>query len=150
FGDFGDFGLGDFDVSTSREDGAGISAARAARILLIGLLIAVGAASAVDGAHADELLQLAAGRRAAAIRLVSGKSESIRTDKPFVDVLVGDPEIADVVPLTDKSISVLGKKVGTTRVSVYGENKALVGVFDIEVTYDTSVLATELRERFPG
>jgi pilus assembly protein CpaC len=55
-----------------------------------------------------------------------------------------------VVPLTDRSLSILGKKIGTTRVSVYGVDKGLVGVFDIEVTHDTSVLGTELRERFPN
>src|SRR4029453_1474669 len=68
----------------------------------------------------------------------------------FLDIIVSDPEVADVVPLTDRSVSILGKKVGTTRVSIYGEGKTVIGVFDVEVTYDTSVLATELRERFPG
>jgi pilus assembly protein CpaC len=105
---------------------------------------------ACDGARAEELIQIGGGKRSAAIRLIGGKSETIRTDRSFADVIVGDPEIADIVPLTDRSLSVLGKKIGTTRVSVYGEGKSLVGVFDIEVTHDTSVLATELRERFPG
>ena len=86
----------------------------------------------------------------AAVRIIVGKSESVRTDRSFSDVIVSDPEMADVVPLTDRSMSLLGKKIGTTRVSVYGEGKRLVGVFDIEVTHDTSVLGTELRERFPG
>jgi pilus assembly protein CpaC len=44
---------------------------------------------------------------------------------------------------------VLGKKIGTARVSVYGEGKKLVGVFDIEVSYDTSRLGSELAQRFP-
>jgi pilus assembly protein CpaC len=142
--------LGDFSVNTSRHKGAGTRTTRAARILFVGLMVAVSGWAATATARADELLQIATGRRSAAIRMIAGKSENIRTDKTFVDVMVGDPDIADVVPLTDKSLSVLGKKVGTTRVSIYGENKAIVGVFDIEVTYDTSVLATELRERFPS
>src|SRR5262249_32330076 len=60
-----------------------------------------------------------------------------------------DPEIAEVVPLSDRSLSLLGKKIGTTRVSVYGDAKRLVGVFDIEVAYDVSKLAAELAQRFP-
>ena len=114
-------------------------------LALAGLLLAP-----CDGVRAEEQIQIGGGKRSAVIRLIGGKSETIRTDRTFADVIVGDPEIADIVPLTDKSLSVLGKKIGTTRVSVYGEGKALVGVFDVEVTHDTSVLATELRERFPG
>ena len=57
----------------------------------------------------------------------------MRTDTSFVEITVGDPEIADVNPLTDRSLSILGKKNGTTRVSVYAEGKKLVGVFDVEV-----------------
>ena len=52
--------------------------------------------------------------------------------------------MADVNPLTDRSLSILGKKNGTTRVSVYAEGKKLIGVFDVEVVYDTSMLQTEI------
>jgi pilus assembly protein CpaC len=63
---------------------------------------------------------------------------------------VGDPEVADVNPLTDHALSILGKKIGTTRVSVYAEGKKLVGIFDVEVSYDITRLTNELRRRFPG
>jgi len=98
----------------------------------------------------EQVVQIGTAKRSAAVRIIVGKSESLRTDRNFSDVIVSDAEIADIVPLTDRSMSLLGKKIGTTRVSVYGEGKSLVGVFDVEVTYDTSVLASELRERFPG
>ena len=62
---------------------------------------------------------------------------------------MGDPEVADVNPLTDRSLSILGKKNGTTRVSAYAEGKKLIGVFDVEVMYDTSLLAAEIARRFP-
>jgi pilus assembly protein CpaC len=51
--------------------------------------------------------------------------------------------------LTDRSLSILGKKIGTTRVSVYGEGKQLVGIFDVEVSYDVSRLAIEIA-KFSG
>ena len=115
-------------------------------VALVGLLPAATAPVRAD----TQEIQIGAGKRSATIRLIGGKSETIRTDRTFVDIIVSDPDIADVVPLTDRSVSILGKKVGTTRVSIYGEGKTTIGVFDVEVTYDTSVLATELRERFPG
>jgi pilus assembly protein CpaC len=98
---------------------------------------------------ADSLVVLGSGKRAESIVVATGKSQNIRTDTNFVDVVVGDPEIADVMPLTDHSLSILGKKIGTTRVSVYAEGRKLVGVFDVEVSYDVPKLAAELRQRFP-
>ena len=74
-----------------------------------------------------------------------GKTEDIRVDAPFTDITVGDAEVADVTPLTDHSLSILGKKIGTTRVSIYGEGKRLVGLFDVEVSYDISRLSSEIR-----
>src|SRR5262249_15203342 len=73
------------------------------------------------------------------------KAEDVRIDAPFMEVTVGDPEVADVTPLTDRTLSILGKKIGTTRVAVYGEGKRQVGIFDVEVSYDVSRLQTELR-----
>jgi pilus assembly protein CpaC len=98
---------------------------------------------------ADTLVVLGSSQHTQSLVVATGKSQNIRTETGFVDVVVGDPEIADVLPLTDHSLSVLGKKIGTTRVSVYAEGKKLVGIFDIEVSYDVPKLAAELRERFP-
>lgn len=95
------------------------------------------------------LVQLALGKTTAPVRVTLGKSETVRTDASFVDIIVADPETADILPLTDKSVSILGKKIGSTRVSVYAEGKQLVGVFDVEVSYDTSQLAAELARQFP-
>jgi pilus assembly protein CpaC len=100
-------------------------------------------------ANAQRMLSLAAPKRTASVGVAVGKSEDVRTDSSFIDILVGDPEVADVNPLTDKALSILGKKIGTTRVSLYGEGKKLVGVFDIEVSYDVSKLREELAQRYP-
>src|SRR5579872_1445002 len=104
----------------------------------------------LGGAHAQQRIQIAGGGRTVMTSVTIGKSQDVRTDTSFVDVMVGDPTIADVNPLTDHTLSILGKKIGTTRVSVYAENKRLVGIFDVEVTYDISRLTNELRRRFPG
>jgi pilus assembly protein CpaC len=100
-------------------------------------------------AEAERLIQVGGSHRTTAVSVAVGKSEDVRTDAGFVDVLVGDPDIADVNPLTDRALSILGKKIGTTRVSIYGEGKRLIGVFDVEVSYDVSTLAIELARRFP-
>jgi pilus assembly protein CpaC len=98
---------------------------------------------------AQRMIQVGAANRTASVVVAVGKSDDVRTDQPFVDIMVGNPEIADVNALTDHTLSILGKKIGTTRVSIYGADKRLIGVFDVEVSYDTSALAAELARRFP-
>src|SRR6202158_933234 len=121
-------------------------------LTLISALLVVGASLSpvsVGGAQAAEARLVVMGKRAASVNVVVGKSEDIRTDQPFMEVVVGDPEIADVNPLTDRAISILGKKIGTTRVVVYAEGKKQVGIFDVEVSYDVVKLSAELGRPFP-
>ncbi len=99
-------------------------------------------------AQAQQRIQFANSRTAKVIVTV-GKSEDIHTDQGFADIMVGDPDVADVNPLTDHALSILGKKIGTTRVTVYGPDKKAVGIFDIEVSYDVSQLSAEMA-RFTG
>jgi len=121
---------------------------------LISALIVVGTASlstvTVNGAYAQSrTITLGSKKKTTSITVPIGKSEDLRTDQPFMEVMVSDPEIADVSPLTDRAISILGKKIGTTRVSIYSEGKNLIGIFDIEVSYDVSRLSAELSRQFP-
>jgi pilus assembly protein CpaC len=64
------------------------------------------------------------------------KSRTFRLDKSFTTAVVGSPDIADVIPMTDRSLYVQGKKVGTTNVSVYDQTMMLVGVLDVEIALD--------------
>ncbi len=116
--------------------------------LMAAALVASGTLVPMD-ARAERLVQVGGAKRTATVNVYVGKTEDVRTDTSFVDIQVGDPDVADVNPLTDRSLSILGRKSGTTRVSVYAEGKKLIGVFDVEVSYDTSVLASTLAKRFP-
>lgn len=113
------------------------------------MLAVLGGAVGGHDAMAERVIQIAQAKRAAVITVYIGKSEDVRTETSFVELTVGDPEIADVNPLTDKSLSILGKKNGTTRVMAYAEGKKLIGVFDVEVVYDTSLVNSEIQRRFP-
>ena len=112
---------------------------------VFGLAVTVGTAHAGD----SMLQQISASAKTQTISVAVGKTQSLHTSVNFVDVIVGDSDVADVVPLTDHSLSVLGKKIGATRVSIYAEGKRLLGIFDVDVSYDVSTLATELARRFP-
>ncbi len=123
------------------------------RDFAIALAIALAASilGMIGNAYAQtKSIQISGNNRTAMVMVPIGKSQDVRTDTSFVDITVGDPEVADVNPLTDHALSILGKKIGTTRVSVYAEGKKLVGIFDVEVSYDITRLTNELKRRFPG
>ncbi|HEY5965175.1 MAG TPA: type II and III secretion system protein family protein [Xanthobacteraceae bacterium] len=119
------------------------------RALIVAATVAAFAAVSCGEAAAQRSIQIGGAKRTATVSVYIGKTEDVRTDTSFVELTVGDPEVADVNPLTDRSLSILGKKNGTTRVSAYAEGKKLIGVFDVEVVYDTSLVNTEIQRRFP-
>jgi pilus assembly protein CpaC len=84
------------------------------------------------------------------LKVAKGKPQTIRTSSAFYEIVIGDPEIANVSPLTDRSFYVLGNELGTTGLALFDENKQLVGTLDIEVTLDTDRLASTIREAVPG
>src|SRR5664279_505862 len=103
-----------------------------------------------DASAQQHTIQISGANRTAMVTVTIGKSQDVRTDTSFVDVTVGDPDVADVNPLTDHTLSILAKKIGTTRVQVYSEGKKLIGIFDVEVSYDITRLTNELKRRFAG
>lgn len=125
-------------------------AAMGSRRLSLAVALAAVMLTAVPAgkAHAQKLVEISAGQRTAMVNVSIGKSADVRTDVAFTDITVGDPEIADVNVLTDRSLSILGRKSGTTRVTAYGEGRKVIGIFDVEVTYDTSMLSSEITRRF--
>jgi pilus assembly protein CpaC len=127
---------------------SGVSALLRSVAISAALVLPAMALFAPSVAQAQQRIQFA-NARTVTITVTVGKSEDVHTDQGFVDIVVGDPDVADVNPLTDHAISILGKKIGTTRVTVYGPDKKAVGIFDIEVSYDVTRLSTEIA-RFTG
>ena len=72
------------------------------------------------------------------------KSRTLQTDRPFATALIGAPEIADILPMSDKTLYVQAKKIGTTNISMFDSNMQVVGVVDIEVTPDTGNLREKI------
>ncbi|WP_119300651.1 type II and III secretion system protein family protein [Dongia deserti] len=78
------------------------------------------------------------------------KSQVLRVDQPFTELLIGNPEIADVVALTNQTVYVLGKRLGTTNLTIYGPRRQLLAVLDLVVSYDVESLKAKLHEVMPG
>ena len=80
------------------------------------------------------------------VKLTINKSQTFKVTGAFADVLVGSSEIADVVPISDRTIYLLGKRVGTTNVSLIDSEKRLVGLVDIEVRPDVEAFQSQVRQ----
>jgi len=78
------------------------------------------------------------------------KSRTFEFDTPFSSAVIGAPDIADVLPMSDRVIYLQGKKIGTTNVSIFDQNKQLLGVIDVEVAIDADYIARRIRESVPG
>jgi len=112
--------------------------------------IAAALALAAAQACAQPQITIANSAHTTTVNVPLGKSLDVRTEQGLVDITVGDPTVADVNPLTDHALSILGKKIGTTRVTVYGADKRTVGIFDVEVSYDISRIAAEIASMSGG
>ncbi|MCW4116819.1 type II and III secretion system protein family protein [Aurantimonas sp. MSK8Z-1] len=75
---------------------------------------------------------------------------TIQTDRPFANLVVGDMNIADVVPLSDRAFYIQGKANGVTNVSIFDGGDTLLGVVDTRVSVDMSDVAAAIRAAVPG
>ncbi len=122
-----------------------------AAALAVGMVMVSGPLTTVNTAEAGaRVVKLSAGERVGHLAVVMGSSESIRVNMPFSEIMVGDPETADVNALTNKTLYVLGKKLGTTSVTLFDENKKLVAVIDIEVTHNLEGMRAALQGAMPN
>lgn len=117
--------------------GAAIALATAA------VTAAAPAAAQIAVSEADEV-------RAGELAVPLNKSQVLRTDRPFAKALIGNPDIADVLPLSDRSLYVLGKKMGTTSLTLYDRRNMLIAVIDVAVGPDVIGLKRQLSELMPA
>lgn len=100
-------------------------------------------------ANTAELSSPTAGRTTDAtvqhIVVAVNKSRTIHLARPFASTMIGSSDIIDVLPLSDRSLYVLGKKIGTTNLSILNEMNKLVSVVDVEVTVDTANLQEKIQ-----
>lgn len=99
---------------------------------------------------AARVVKISQENRVGVTQVVMGRSETLRVSIPFSEIVVADPDTADVNPLSDRTFYVLGRKLGTTNVTLFDERKRLVAVIDIEVTHDLSGLRQALKQVVPG
>ena len=79
------------------------------------------------------------------IALAVNKSVTLSITSSFSSAVVGSPAIADALPITDRTLLIQAKKIGTTNISIFDANMHLIKVVDVEVTLDTGGLQSNIR-----
>lgn len=78
--------------------------------------------------------------------VTKNKSRLIHLNRPFSTAAIGQAAIADVRPMTDRTLYIQGKKIGTTNISIFNHKMQLVEVIDLDVAIDTASLQRNIRE----
>jgi pilus assembly protein CpaC len=116
-----------------------------AGVFLAGLLIALAIITAFSSLTFPAYSQPPAPEPVQHIVIAVNKSVTIPVSRSFSSAVVGSPEIADALPMTDRALYIQAKKIGTTNVSIYDEDMRLIKVVDVEVAFDTGNLQSKIR-----
>ena len=111
----------------------------------IALALALAACTA-----APAMAQNAYGLHAGELEVAINKSQIVSSDVPIKKAMIGNDEIADILPISDRSVYVLGKAMGTTSLTLYDRNDSVIAVMDISVGPDTAGIQAQLDKLIPG
>src|SRR5262245_5962779 len=107
---------------------------------LIAVLAMVAAPFAFTGASR------AADNTAPPIVIGVGKSKLVELPSGYTDVMIGDPKVADIAPLNQRSVYVVGKAMGATSLTIYGTGKRVIYSSDVLVSADLENFKARLHE----
>ena len=95
------------------------------------------------------VINIAPGHSTARIIVPVDKSRIVHFDRAFSRVHVGSGDVAEVVPLSSSTIYLLGKKRGSTNLTITSGDNSIVAVVDVVVTYDVDGLRQHLADLLP-
>lgn len=118
--------------------------------LLTALLLAVLSTAAALPAHSQSVLTTARGLQSNEITVLIDHATVLESDVEFAEVSIANPEIADVQPVSNKTIYIFGQKRGTTSLTLFGPNGRLITNVVVKVLADVSELKERLKQLLPG
>ncbi len=74
----------------------------------------------------------------------------VESDRPFAEISIANPGIADISTLSDRTIYVLGKTQGRTTLTLLSPEGDLIANIEVQVTPDLSEFKERLRQILPG
>ena len=113
-------------------------------------LALAGTALAPGAATAQVYGQGGANIHAGTVDIAVNKSQVLTADTAIDRAMIGNEEIADILPVSSNSIYVLGKAVGTTSLTLYDRSNRVIAVMDISVGPDVAGLREQMGQLMPG
>lgn len=110
----------------------------------------VAAAAGVGAAEAQSVLRVSRGLASDDVNVLVNRAIVVESAQPFTELSIAQPEIADVQPLSDRSIYILGRRRGTTTLTMLGEGGRLIANVTIVVRPDLAELKERLRTVLPN
>lgn len=87
---------------------------------------------------------------AGAVEVPANKSRVVSADRAIGKALIGNADIADVLPISERSVYLLGKSFGTTSLTLYDRANKVIAVMDVAVGPDVEGLRAQIAELVPG
>lgn len=84
------------------------------------------------------------------ITVPKDKSVAFRLLGAAGQIVVAQPDVAEIVANTDRSVYVRGKALGTTNILIYDTAHRLIEVIDVRVAQDIESLRADLAAALPG
>lgn len=120
------------------------------RLIKAGLLGCVLAAPLGTQASAQSVLKVLRGATSSNISVAVNRAVVMEADRPFGELSVANPSIADIATLGERTIYVLGKTPGRTTLTILGEDGSLVTNVDVRVSPDLAEFKERLRDILPS
>lgn len=122
------------------------SVMRRVRDIFTGLAIGSCVSASMSGTPAYAIdMRSEAGHSTVKMTLFKNKAKNIRLNFPFADATVGAPNIADIYPISDRQLYVVGKDVGRTNILLFDNEKRLIGSVDVDVKLDDRAMTNDLQ-----
>jgi len=115
---------------------------------LCGFVLTAPMASSVVAQNA--ILSVSRGAVSSRISVAINKAIVVDIDRPFTELSVANPAIADIASLGDRSIYVLGKTPGATTLTIFDQDGQLVANVDVRVSPDIAEFKERLAQILPG
>ncbi len=132
-------------ASSPMTESSALTALRPERSVLVVIDVQTAFRPAIDGFDrvAERCARMVRGARALEIPIVV-------TEQYPEGLGATVPEIADVLPLSTRSVYVVGKSLGSTGLTIYGPGKRLIAAANVVVSADIDGLKARLHDILPG
>jgi len=123
------------------------------QLIASGLTLAVlglGVVPALVASAQADTLRIVRGNVNETLVVAMNRAVVVESDRPFAELSIANPGIADISTLSDRSIYVLGKAPGRTTLTLLGPNGSLIANIEVHVAPDVAEFRERLRQILPN